>query len=72
MIKAHKDEIVPVTIEEKFVENEVKVSKSHVADMDEGVEGDTTLETLSKLDPHQIGYCLCNSSQTSDEYLLFY
>ena len=68
--KGHfKDEIVPVTVEEVFVENGKKVSKSHVVDMDEGVRRDTTLEALSKLRPaFKMGGIVtaCNSSQTSD------
>ncbi|HIG08689.1 MAG TPA: acetyl-CoA C-acyltransferase, partial [Alphaproteobacteria bacterium] len=50
--KGHfKDEIVPITVEEVFVENGKKVSKSHVVDTDEGVRRDTTIEALSKLRP---------------------
>ena len=64
-----KDEIVPVTVEEVFVENGKKVSKSHIVDMDEGVRRDTTLEALSKLRPaFKMGGIVTagNSSQTSD------
>jgi len=64
-----KDEIVPVTVEEVFVENGKRVSKSHVVDMDEGVRRDTTLEALSKLRPaFKMGGIVTagNSSQTSD------
>ncbi|MEC7880246.1 MAG: acetyl-CoA C-acyltransferase [Bacteroidota bacterium] len=68
--KGHfKDEIVPITVEEVFVENGKKVSKSHVVDVDEGVRRDTTLEALSKLRPaFKIGGIVTagNSSQTSD------
>jgi acetyl-CoA acyltransferase len=68
--KGHfKDEIVPITVEEVFVENGKKVSKSHVVDMDEGVRRDTTLEALSKLRPaFKMGGIVTagNSSQTSD------
>ena len=68
--KGHfKDEIVPVTVEEVFVENGKKVSKSHVVDIDEGVRRDTTLEALSKLRPaFKMGGIVTagNSSQTSD------
>ena len=68
--KGHfKDEIVPVTVEEVFVENGKRVSKSHVVDMDEGVRRDTTLEALSKLRPaFKMGGIVTagNSSQTSD------
>ena len=64
-----KDEIVPVTVEEVFVENGKRVSKSHIVDMDEGVRRDTTLEALSKLRPaFKMGGIVTagNSSQTSD------
>ena len=68
--KGHfNDEIVPVTLEEVFVENGKKVSKSHIVDMDEGVRRDTTLEALSKLRPaFKMGGIVTagNSSQTSD------
>jgi len=68
--KGHfKDEIVPVTVEEVFVENGKRVSKSHVVDMDEGVRRDTTIEALSKLRPaFKMGGIVTagNSSQTSD------
>ena len=68
--KGHfKDEIVPITVEEVFVENGKKVSKSHVVDVDEGVRRDTTLEALSNLRPaFKMGGIVTagNSSQTSD------
>ena len=68
--KGHfKDEIVPVTVEEVFVENGKKVSKSHVVDKDEGVRRYPTLEALSKLRPaFKMGGIVTagNSSQTSD------
>ncbi len=68
--KGHfKDEIVPITVEEVFVENGKKVSKSHVVDVDEGVRRDTTLEALSKLRPaFKMGGVVTagNSSQISD------
>ena len=68
--KGHfNDEIVPVTVEEVFVENGKKVSKSHVVDTDEGVRRDTTIEALSKLRPaFKMGGIVTagNSSQTSD------
>ena len=44
-----KDEIVPITVEEVFVQDGKKVSKSHTVDMDEGVRRETTVEALSKL-----------------------
>ena len=68
--KGHfKDEIGPITVEEVFVENGKKVSKSHVVDTDEGVRRDTTIEALSKLRPaFKMGGIVTagNSSQTSD------
>ena len=68
--KGHfKDEIVPITVEEVFVENGKKVSKSHVVDVDEGVRRDTTFEALSKLRPaFKMGGVVTagNSSQISD------
>ena len=68
--KGHiKDEIVPITVEEVFVENGKKVSKSHVVDVDEGVRRDTTFEALSKLRPaFKMGGIVTagNSSQISD------
>ncbi|MDA7602763.1 acetyl-CoA C-acyltransferase [Flavobacteriaceae bacterium] len=46
-----KDQIVPVTVEEVFVKDGKKVSKSHTVDMDEGVRRETTIEALAKLRP---------------------
>jgi acetyl-CoA acyltransferase len=64
-----KDEIVPVTVTEVFVENNKRVEKSFIVDTDEGVRADTTLEGLSKLKPafKLNGTSTAgNSSQTSD------
>ena len=64
-----KDEIVPVTVEEVFVKDGKKVSKSHTVDMDEGVRRETTIEALSKLRPaFKLGGIVTagSSSQMSD------
>ncbi|MBL7829426.1 MAG: thiolase family protein, partial [Saprospiraceae bacterium] len=46
-----KDQIVPVTVEEIWVENNKRKEKSSIFDTDEGVRKDTSLESLSKLKP---------------------
>lgn len=65
-----KDEIVPVTIKEVYLdENMKKKTREFVVDTDEGVRPDTTIEALSKLKPvfAQGGTVTAgNSSQTSD------
>ena len=64
-----KDEIVPVEVEEVFVENGKKKSKKYVVDTDEGPRADTTLEALAKLKPvFAAGGTVTagNASQTSD------
>lgn len=64
-----KDEIVPVTVKEVFVENNKRIEREFVVDTDEGVRADTTLEGLSKLKPaFKLGGTSTagNSSQTSD------
>ncbi len=64
-----RDEIVPITVTEVFVENNKRVEKSFIVDTDEGVRADTTLEGLSKLKPafKLNGTSTAgNSSQTSD------
>jgi acetyl-CoA acyltransferase len=65
-----KDEIVPVTFRETFVdENNQLVTKERVFDTDEGVRADTTLAALAKLKPafSTTGTVTAgNSSQTSD------
>lgn len=64
-----KDEIVPVTVPEVFVENNKRVEKSFVVDTDEGVRADTSLEGLAKLRPaFKNGGVVTagNASQTSD------
>lgn len=64
-----KDEIIPVTVEEKTVVNGKMVTKSHTVDTDEGPRADTTKEVLGKLRPAFAanGHVTAgNSSQTSD------
>lgn len=64
-----KDEIVPLTITEKFWQNGKIVEKKSVFDTDEGVRPGTTMEVLAKLKPvFRAGGSVTagNSSQTSD------
>jgi acetyl-CoA acyltransferase len=65
-----KDEVVPVTVKETYVdENNKKKTREFIVDMDEGIRADTTVEGLSKLKPvfAQGGTVTAgNSSQTSD------
>lgn len=64
-----KDEIVPVTVEEVWVENDKRQSRSFVVDTDEGVRRETTVEGLGKLRPAFANGGVVtagNSSQTSD------
>jgi len=65
-----KEEIVPLTVVDRFVGPDNKVvEKEFVFDTDEGVRPDTTVEALSKLRPafHVKGSVTAgNSSQTSD------
>ena len=65
-----KDEIVPVTVEETYVDADgKKKTRSFVVDTDEGPRADTSLEVLAKLKPvfRQGGTVTAgNSSQTSD------
>lgn len=64
-----KDEIVPISVEEVYVENDQRKVRSYVVDTDEGVRQDTSLEALAKLRPafKQGGSVTAgNSSQTSD------
>ena len=46
---AFKEQIVPISIEEVYVENDKRKTKTHVVDIDEGVRRDTSVEGLSKL-----------------------
>ena len=64
-----KSEIVPVSVEEVFVTNDKRTTKTSVVDTDEGVRRDTTTEGLLKLRPAfaMNGVVTAgNSSQTSD------
>lgn len=64
-----KNEIVPFTVKEVWVENDKRQEREFVVDTDEGVRRDTSLEGLSKLRPvfAQGGIVTAgNSSQTSD------
>ena len=64
-----KSEIVPISVEEVFVANDKRTTKTAVIDTDEGVRRDTTTEGLLKLRPAfaMNGVVTAgNSSQTSD------
>lgn len=65
-----KDEIVPITVKEVYVdESGKKKTKEFVVETDEGIRADTTLEGLSKLKPvFALGGSVTagNASQTSD------
>lgn len=65
-----KDEIVPITVKEVYVdENMKKKTREFVVEKDEGIRADTTVEGLSKLKPvFAAGGTVTagNSSQTSD------
>jgi acetyl-CoA acyltransferase len=64
-----REEIVPVSVPEVWVENDKRKERTYIVDTDEGVRRDTTLEGLSKLRPAfaQGGVVTAgNASQTSD------
>jgi acetyl-CoA acyltransferase len=65
-----KDEVVPITVKEIFVdESGKKKSREFIVDTDEGIRADTSLEGLSKLKPvfaMNGSVTAGNSSQTSD------
>src|SRR6185437_8712786 len=64
-----KDEIVPVTVKENYVEGGKKKSREFIMDTDEGPRADTTLDALAKLKPvfaNGGSVTAGNSSQTSD------
>ncbi len=64
-----KDEILPIEVEDIFVEDGQRKSKKYTVDTDECVRADTTLEGLAKLRPafKQGGFVTAgNSSPTSD------
>jgi acetyl-CoA acyltransferase len=63
------DEIVPIEVEEVWVENDKRQSKKFKVAMDEGVRRETTVEGLGKLRPAFAANGVVtagNSSQTSD------
>jgi len=64
-----KEQIVPVEVEEVYVENGKRKVRKFVVDKDEGPRADTTIEALAKLKPAfaSDGTATAgNSSQTSD------
>jgi acetyl-CoA acyltransferase len=65
-----KDEIVPITVKETYVDETMKKkTREFIVDKDEGIRADTTLEGLAKLKPvFAAGGTVTagNSSQTSD------
>lgn len=67
---AFKDEIVPFSIKETYLDaNEKKKTKEYIVDTDEGPRADTSVEALGKLKPvfaDKGSVTAGNSSQTSD------
>jgi acetyl-CoA acyltransferase len=64
-----RNEIVPVSVPEVWVENDKRQERAYTVDTDEGVRRDTSVEGLAKLKPAfaQGGIVTAgNSSQTSD------
>ena len=64
-----KEQIVSVEVEEVYVEDDQKKSRTYRVDTDEGVRRDTSLELLGKLRPafkNKGSVTAGNSSQTSD------
>ena len=64
-----KNQIVPINVNEIFVENGLRTTTTNLVDTDEGVRRDTTLEGLAKLNPvFKKGGIITagNASQTSD------
>ena len=62
-------EILPIDVEEVYVEDSVKKTKTWTVKVDEGVRRETTLEALSRLKPAFMAngtVTAGNSSQTSD------
>ena len=67
--KKFENEIVPVTVDEVFVQDGKKITKSHVVSKDEGVRRDTSMKGLARLRPafRLKGVVTAgNASQTSD------
>lgn len=67
---AFDDQIVPITIEETYIDNNgKKATRTYTVDRDEGPRADTSLEALAKLRPvfaNNGSVTAGNSSQTSD------
>ncbi|MCC7051297.1 MAG: acetyl-CoA C-acyltransferase [Bacteroidia bacterium] len=64
-----KDEIVPIKIQETFIENNKRKTREIIVDTDEGAREDTSIDALAKLKPvFAANGCITagNSSQTSD------
>jgi len=64
-----KDEIIPITVKEVWVEQDKRKEREFIVDTDEGVRRDTSLESLSKLRPAFANGGIVtagNASQTSD------
>ena len=64
-----KDEIVPIEVEEVYIEGGKRKSRKFIVDTDEGPRQDTTLQALAKLKPVFAAngtVTAGNSSQTSD------
>ncbi|MCF8240955.1 MAG: acetyl-CoA C-acyltransferase [Melioribacteraceae bacterium] len=64
-----KDQIVPVEVEETYLENGKRKTRTFTVDTDEGPRADTSLEALAKLKPVFAAngtVTAGNSSQTSD------
>lgn len=66
---AFKDQIVPINIEETYLEGNTKKTRNYVVDTDEGPRADTAIERLAKLRPVFAdggSVTAGNASQTSD------
>ena len=66
---AFKAQIVPITIEETYLEGNTKKTRNYVVDTDEGPRADTAIDKLAKLRPvFSAGGSVTagNASQTSD------
>ena len=66
---AFKSQIVPITIEETYLEGNTKKTRNYVVDTDEGPRADTAIDKLAKLRPvFSAGGSVTagNASQTSD------
>ncbi len=64
-----KDQIVPIEVNEVYMENGEKKERTYTVDTDEGPRADTTIEALGRLRPvFKMGGSVTagNSSQTSD------